>query len=147
MPQLVIITFFVVWYWFPPIVFGPQSIFTLASVWRTLYVTIVLLAVVELVLRWAAYVRPMPPRFRALTSIVVRGQSGDCSRAAPKGIWSPVGEREDRTAPPARAHINSSVYAAVIMAGAFSIGAIVLELRGLTRHGGERPPQGVALGC
>jgi hypothetical protein len=150
MPQLVIITFFVVWYSFPPIVFGPQSIFTLASVWHTLYVPIVLLAVVDLVLRWAAYVRPMPPRFRALTNIVVRVASlvivYVLLEAADLVVVGDAGRSIARLQP-VRTIINNSVFAAVIVAGAFSIVAIVLELRGLTRHGGERPPQGVALGC
>jgi hypothetical protein len=150
MPQLVIITFFVVWFSFPPIVFGPQSIFTLASVWHTLYVPIVLLAVVDLVRRWAAYIRPMPTRFRALTSIVVRAASLVIVYALLQaGDLVVVGEA-GRSMPrlqPVHTIINNSVYAALILAGAFSIVAIVVELRRLTRRGGERPPQGFAIGC
>jgi hypothetical protein len=149
-PQLVIITFFVVWYSFPPLVFGPQSIFALASVWHTLYVPIVLLALVDLVLRWAAYVRPNPTRLRALTRIVVRAaslvvlyvllQAGDLVVVGEAG-------RSMARLQPVLTIINNSVYVALIVAGAFSIVGIVLELRGLIRHGGERPPEGLAIGC
>jgi hypothetical protein len=150
MPQLVIITFFVVWYSFPPLVFGPQSIVALADVWHTLYVPIVLLALADLVLRWTASFRPSATRVRALTRIVVRAASlvvvYVLLQAENLVVVGEAG-RSIAGLAPVLTIINNSVYVALILAGAFSIVAIVLELRGLTRHGGEHPPHGVAIGC
>ena len=123
-PQLVIITFFIVWYSFPPLVFGPRSIFALAPVWHTLYMPIVVLALVDLVLHWVAFFRPHSTRLRAMTRIVVRGVSLVIAflllRAGDLVVVGEAG-REMEHLRPVLAIINNSIYVALIVAGAFPI--------------------------
>jgi hypothetical protein len=148
-PQLVVITFFIVWYSLPPIIFGPQSVFTLAPVWRTLYVPIVLLALVDLVLRWVAFFRPNTTRLRAFTRILVRAASLVILFVLLRAGDLVVGGEAGRSLASQQfvlTIINTSVYSALILAGAVSIVGLVLDVRWLVRRGGDGP-QGFAITC